>query len=248
MTKVALFYSNTTPLSAESHGNWSLVPPTRFGFAAAANSVPLATPEFEKAARYYPIVFVPEGDAMRACAILGYTQEQNLFVDSDGRWDAEYIPAFVRRYPFVFATTEGRDALTLCVDDSYAGFNQEGDGEPLFLAGGGRSGYLEQTLTFLQQYQAELGRTAELAERLVKLEVLEEVQAQVSLETGQQLSLKGFSAVNRDRLRALSGDALRDLAADDWLELIYIHLFSLGNFAQLMDRLATRRAAPATAE
>jgi hypothetical protein len=75
------------------------------------------------------------------------------------------------------------------------------------------------------------------------LDLLEPVTAQVSLATGEQLTLGGFSTVNRDRLRALPPEKLSELAQDDWLELIYIHLFSLANFADLMDRFARRQGA-----
>ena len=80
-----------------------------------------------------------------------------------------------------------------------------------------------------------------LTKRLEELEVLEDIQAQVSLTTGEQISLGGVAAVNRDRLRALAPDVLHELAQDDWLELIYIHLVSLANFSSLMDRFAAVR-------
>jgi hypothetical protein len=36
-------------------------------------------------------------------AILGLKTDQNSYLDSEGRWKARYLPAFVRRYPFVFS-------------------------------------------------------------------------------------------------------------------------------------------------
>ena len=227
-------------MSAEVHGDWCLDSGVGYLFARNSHFFPITTPEFEKAAWHYPIVFVSEGDTVVPCVITSYVQGSNLFLQDDGTWDADYIPAFVRRYPFIFASVEGRDALTLCMDDSFAGFNQEDRGERLFLLGGGRTGFLERTLTFLQQYQAEQERSAQLARHIADLGLLEPVQAQVSLQSGEQLSLGGFSTVSRERLRVLDATKLSELARDDWLELLYVHLFSLGNFARLMDRHAAQ--------
>ena len=242
-SKSALLYRNTVVVSSETHAQWSIeAEGGSYEFARDVGFVPLTTPEFEKAAHDYPIVFVEDEDAIRPCVILGYEQDQNLFVDVNGVWVDSYVPAFVRRYPFIFGSDTGRESMTLVMDSSYAGFNQEGRGERLFLSGGGRTAYLERLLEFLQQYQAETKRSAELSAELKRLEVLEPVQAQVSLDSGQQLSLGGFSTVNRDRLRALPASELKTLAQTDWLELIYVHLFSLANFATLMNRLAKRDA------
>ncbi len=243
MAKSALFYEHTVPVSSEAHQDWSLDPSAGFAFAKDVAFVPVTTTEFEKAAWTYPLVFVHEGDSVTPCAIMGYRHAENLFVDEQGQWTADYVPACVRRYPFIFATAHGRDTLTLCLDDTYPGFNQDGRGEALFMLGGAKSAFLDGRLAFLQQFQAEQMRSVELAGELAALDLLEPVTAQVSLDSGQQLTLAGFSTVNRDRLRALPPEKLRELAQDDWLELIYIHLFSLANFAGLMDRFAQREQA-----
>ena len=50
-------------------------------------------------------------------------------------------------------------------------------------------------------------------------------------------------AVNRAKLKAVSGDKLAELAKTDELELIYLHLQSMRNFTALKDRLAKTDAA-----
>ena len=56
------------------------------------------------------------------------------------------------------------------------------------------------------------------------------MQAQVTMESGGRVSLGGFMAVSRSKLKALPGDTLADLAATDELELLYLHLQSMRNF------------------
>ena len=40
---------------------------------------------------------------MYPVALLGLKKNQNLFVDKSGKWNADYIPAYARRYPFCMA-------------------------------------------------------------------------------------------------------------------------------------------------
>ena len=43
--------------------------------------------------------------------------------------------------------------------------------------------------------------------------------------------------VSRDKLRALAGETLQQLAKNDELELLYLHLASMRNFNDVKDRL-----------
>ena len=63
--------------------------------------------EFARAAAVYPIVFVEDKtkDAFRPVTLLGLDAGENLFVSESGKWEASYIPAIIRRYPFALANT-----------------------------------------------------------------------------------------------------------------------------------------------
>ena len=102
-------------------------------------------------------------------------------------------------------------------------------------------------LKFLQEYQAQFLRTQAFCARVKELDLLEPMQAQVTIEGGKRLSLGGFMAINKDKLKALPGDKLAELIKTDELELIYLHLQSMRNFEHLRDRLeiaTTEGAAP----
>jgi len=96
---------------------------------------------------------------------------------------------------------------------------------------------VENVLKFLQDYQSQFQRTRAFCAKLQQLDLLEPMQATMSLETGENLSLTGFMAISRQKLKALSADALSDLAKTDELELIYLHLQSMRNFSNARDRL-----------
>lgn len=245
MVTQVLFYERAVPISKQKHGGWSVKTGTDYSFAKLANSVPLTATEFASAGREYAIVFAGGEDAVMPAVILGVRQDENLYVSDDGSWTAEYIPAFVRRYPFVFAGTDAGANFTLCIDEEFSGCNTDGRGERLFDADGERTQYLENILGFHQAYQAHFQRTQAFGKKLKDLDLLEPMQAQFTIGTGERLALSGFMAVNRDRLKALSGDQLSDLARADELELIFLHLQSMQNFTPMIERAAGTAASAA---
>jgi hypothetical protein len=198
--------------------------------------------EFLQATREYPIVFVRSDETLMPVALLGVEDGTNAYVTETGGWDARYVPAFVRRYPFVFSRSEDATRFTLCIDESWSGCNEDGRGQRLFNDQGERTPYLDNILNFLQEYNVQFARTETFCRKLAELEILEPMQAQFTLVGDVQRSLTGFLAVNRDKLKALPADQFVALAQTDDLELTYMHLQSLNNFILVAERAAARRA------
>jgi hypothetical protein len=238
MATQLLFYESALPVSSQRHANWSVEVGGDYAFTRNVNSVPLMAVEFSHAAPEYAIVFAGRENDVTPAVVLGLRRNENNYLTSENKWDGKYVPAFVRRYPFVFSTDAGANAFTLCIDEAFKGFNQNGRGERLFNDEAKPTPYVQRVLEFLQEYQAQFRRTQSLCRRLIELNLLEPMEAQVTLKSGAQLSLTGFQVVNRDRLRNLSGDALASLAKNDDLELIYTHMQSVGRFSELVNRLA----------
>ena len=236
MATQLLIYERAVPVTRNRHGDWSVKTGTDYLFAQHVNSVPLTAAEFASAAAEYPIVFAGQGTEIMPVVLLGVREKENLFVDMHGAWKGKYIPAFIRRYPFVFSGTDKGDTFTLCIDEEFSGCNKEGRGEHLFDSQGERTQYLQGILNFLQAYQAQFQRTQAFSRQLVELNLLEPMQAQFTLKTGQRGTLGGFRAINRDRVKAMDGDKLAALARTDELELIYTHLQSLRNFTPMVER------------
>ena len=128
------------------------------------------------------------------------------------------MPAFVRRYPFVFSSGDQGKNFTLCIDEAFVGFNDEGRGRRLFTDEGKASEFTDEVLKFLQEYQRQFHRTKVFCAKLNELELLVPMQALVSLASGQKTSLTGFMGVDRNKLKALTGDKLAELVKTDELE------------------------------
>lgn len=243
MAKQLLIYESAVPVSAARHSGASVENTGGYAFSAGINAVPLMAVEFPRAAAEYAIVFTAAGDDVMPAVVLGLRGDQNLFLAPDAQWRAKYVPAFIRRYPFVFSTSANGETLTLCIDESYPGLNREGRGQQLFGDDHKPSAYTGQVLKFLQDFQARFQRTRAFGKRLKEFGLLEPMQAQVTTPKADKLTLSGFMAVSREKLRALSGERLAELASTDELELIYLHLQSMANFNDIKDRLIGEMAA-----
>ncbi|MGI9305463.1 MAG: SapC family protein [Gammaproteobacteria bacterium] len=248
MTTQVQFYELVTPISVERHGEWSVETGIDYSFAAQANSVPVLAVEFAHAAGEYPIVFAGEGDTILPLAVLGLVDKQNLYVGEEGTWKGNYVPAFVRRYPFVFSTADDGETFTLCIDERYTGFNREGRGRRLFDVDGKGTDYLDRIVNFLKEYQAQYQRTRAYCQKLSELELLEPMQAQMTVRSGQRLSMTGFMAVNREKLKGIEAQMLAELAHTNELELTYLHLNSLNRFTNMARRTEGVQIAPSALE
>jgi hypothetical protein len=250
MSKQLLIYTSAVPITSARHKTSSVEAVPGYAFSAGINAVPLMAVEFLRAATEYAIVFTLAGEEVAPAVVLGIKGDQNLYLADDAKWKAKYIPAFIRRYPFVFSTGGDGKMLTLCIDESYPGINTEGRGQRLFGEDGKPAPYVDSVLKFLQEYQAQYERTRIFCKRIKELGLLEPMQAQVVTPQGGKLTLSGFLGVNRNKLRALEGEALTKLVQTDELELLYLHLYSLRNFDDVKDRLfgTLSTDAPAAAE
>jgi hypothetical protein len=159
VAKQLLIYETAVPVSATRHAGVSLEGSDSYAFSAAINAVPLMAVEFPRATAEYAVVFAADGEELMPVVILGIRNEQNLYLAPDGHWKADYIPAFIRRYPFVFASTADGKSLTLCIDESHPGVNREGRGNALFGDDGKPTPYVDKVLEFLKDYQAQFERT-----------------------------------------------------------------------------------------
>jgi len=248
MTKQLLIYERAAPINQHDHRDVSVKIGGDFGFARDINSAPLMAVEFESASVEYTIVFVGDAGGVMPAALLGVRDNENLYVDETGAWNAKYLPAFIRRYPFVFSSDDNQ-RFTVCLDEEFHGVNRNGQGERLFDSDGQITQYLQNVLNFMQAYQAHYEATRGFVQRISELGLLEPTQAQFTLRTGQTITLGGFMTVNRARIRTLSGDDLAKLAGNGDLDLVYAHLSSQRNLTPTAERiLRLIEPAPAAAE
>jgi len=233
MRKQVLIYANPRPVTNGRHGGWSVDTRGDFGFAREINAVPLAATEFEIAAREYPIVFTEAGGSVSPAVLLGFRDGENLFVDSDGSWSAGYIPAFIRRYPFVFAHDQKTETYTLCIDETSDLCNEDHRGEPLFNEDGEASPYLQNMLDLLKRWERAAQDSQAFCARIGDLELLQPSEIKFRSKEDKPVKTRGFMAVGRDRLRALPAETVLEMHQNGDLGRIHAHLLSLHGIQSL---------------
>lgn len=243
MTTQLLIYERAVPISKQRHNDWSVKAGKDYSFASYANSVPLVAAEFPAASAEYAIVFAGTEKAVMPAVILGVQEKENLYVTDTGIWDSRYIPAFIRRYPFVFASNDEGKTFTACIDEEYIGCNQQGLGERLFDSEGEQTQYLGNVLEFLKAYQIQFQRTQIFCDKLQELDLLEPMRAQFEPRAGGRVSLSGFMAVNREKLKKLDSEKLGELIRTDELEMMYLHLQSMRNISEIARRMGAKTTA-----
>lgn len=230
-----LFYRKPVQLDTETHAGMTVSPsPHGYRFAADAQAVLLAGVEFFDAGRQFPIIFntLPDGRIL-PLALLGLEQTENLFVDGAGNWLGHYIPAYIRRYPFI--TSDRKEGpVTICFDEAFDGFNLEG-GAPLFIDGT-PSPKLQEIQAFLLDYLQQLQRTEQLGAMLAQSGLLTQINAQASLNDGRSFALNGMLVVDEQKLTQLPDSDIVKLFRSGLLALIHAHLLSLRNLGGLIDR------------
>jgi hypothetical protein len=236
-----LFYQRVVPLNDQTHAALRMRPLTLFRFAAQANSVPILAGEFVECARHYPIIFAPGDGGVVPAVLLGLRDNENLFVGEDGVWDAPYVPAFVRRYPFVPAkAADGQQVV--CIDEAAPCFGTK-DGDLLF-QDGKPTPALTHAMSFLGEFQSAAVSTEAMARKIDALGLLRSSDSLAQLNSGKQFRLSGLRVIDEAKLATLADADIVELFKSGALHMIYLHLQSLGNLGTLVDRLSTREGLP----
>jgi hypothetical protein len=224
-----LMFKKPTLLLAEQHSGFGFKPIDSFMYASNTNAIPLSMPEFEKAAISYPIVFT-NGDRPTALAVTGLTANKNNFVDADGAWLAgEYIPAYVRKYPFVFMESDDGEQFSLCIEDEYL---VESGGQPIF-DNEKPTSETQTALDFCKNFQASWQQTEQYVKILQELDLLIERRADIETQGGDRLSLDGFCVVDRDKYVNMPKSAVNELPRD-LVAAITCHFVSMSCWARLL--------------
>ena len=245
MSKQLMIYDNIQPLS-DKHLNWS-INVENFEYVSHLNSVPILATEISFAAAEFPVIFSPtnvEGEYI-PLAVMGLKEGQNLLLNEKNMLTTRYVPAFIRRYPFVLGGAQGAEVMAVCIDEGSKSVIQDGSkGQRLFKEDGTNSDYLNEVIEFQKDYQSRTEMTRTFCKKLHELGLLEPMAANISIKAKEEikLNLGGFFVVKRENLKAISDADALDLFKKDGLELIYSHMNSLANFNRLIDAMTAQLA------
>lgn len=232
-----LFFKDPVVISLQEHKDAKLRRNLDMSFTRSTNSIPLTVGDIVEAAKHYPVVF-SMGEKMVPVAIVGLEKE-NYFVNEKNEWlDGRYVPAYVRKYPFIFSEAPEVDQLTLCIDRNALASKGE-DGIAMY-EGDSPAPFLNNALEFCKAYQGEYMLTQRFSETVSKLGLLRQQRSEVKFANGRAVELNGFQLVDIEKLQNLADKDVVDMHREGSLPLIYSIVQSQSNWQRLLD-LGNRR-------
>jgi len=231
-------YQNVEPINSIAHLKCGIKELSTFAYAKEMIHAPITVAEFYESCKDYPIVFAKDAsESWSALALIGYKEKENLFIDEKGAWEKNrYVPAFIRRYPFIFVAQPNTDELSLAFDVTCKEekctvmerrfFDDEAKATP----------FLQTIMSFLTQFQNDAKATAEFIKQLDDWELLEARMANIVTPTGETFTLNGFYVINEEKLRHLAKKKKEEIYAKNAIPLITAHLISLSNIQRMGNR------------
>lgn len=242
-----LFYSNPQPLSSEKHAGLGLKQLEKpFAFLGKAHAVPLTVNEFGSASTSYPVIFV--GEDRTPVGAMGIRQDENVFVSAEGDLDDEvYVPAFARRYPFVFANDDKNQRMLLCVDRDAPMVSNQPDVP--FFENGQLSDFANNAMSFCQEFERQRRATVEFSRVMREMGLFTEKSASIQPRdaqgnpTGEPQKIADYWAIDEQKLNDLPSDKIEELYKSGMLGAIYAHMISLNNWPRIINRTLRAQAA-----
>lgn len=249
--QLPLFYKDLLPLNSRDHGDYKVSSFADASFLAGTHAIPLTVDEFVDAQRDYPIVFTA-GDNPLPIALMGLNEGVNTFIGDDGKLEGGvYVPAYVRRYPFILAKlSKDSDDMSLCFDPSAGVVGKSEDGQALFQDGEGdekqTTDYTKSVLEFCTRFEQSGQRTKSFLEELKKLDLLMEGRIDITRNDlpNQPFTYTGFQMVNEEKLRELPTETVEALNKNGMLMLMHAQLFSMNLMRTLFERQSAQGKVP----
>lgn len=225
-------------LKPAQHGGLKVLETNDYSYARGEVLAPIVFDEMADIAREYPIVF-PDNQTGLPCALLGLEDGQNAYVDEQGGWQGIYIPAHIRRYPFMLGKAEqaaaapprGKDRYIVLFDPD-APQLQDANGHPVFTQSGELTPHVKRRMALLESMQKAIPATQALVAAIDALGLL--VERTIQVNKGGKLTnvVKGLKVVDEKKLNQLPDADFVSLRNKGALPLVYAHLLSWANFRQ----------------
>ena len=234
-----LFYKAPRPVEATRHAKSGLIENMDVGFASDANAIPVNVVEFAVAARHYPIVFSTAEPSLPV-VVTGPRTGTNAFVGTDSSWARGfYVPAYVRRYPFILMENTEKEQFILCVDEE-SGAMTDGGERQLFNEEGKPSELTDRALEFCRAYHGQYEATRQFVAALNEHELLTDNSTEIRLADDRKIQMQGYKVIDREKFDKLPDDVFLEWRKKNWLPVVYSHLVSLSNWPSVLQRAADR--------
>ena len=231
-------YKKLELLSKEKHKDLKIGELKDLFFAKDIPSFPVLANEFELVSQSFPIVFTSEENpTIVAITSLG---NQNLAMNSEGKWLGSYLPAVYRKYPFTYASNQDNPEQRAVAIDVEAPHIGKDFGEALFDEQSNQTELLKGIIEFLNSYEQDAIRAKMIAKIISDAGILEDRELSIGEGETKQVLAKGFRVIDIKKLYDLDDATLASWVRNGIISFINIHLKSLDNMQTLMNLLYAR--------
>ena len=228
-----LFYQAPEILSVETHAQARFLSEDNFEFASQTMAIPVKIGEFMPAIRAYPIVFSLSPEPV-ALVVTGIRDNRNLFVEKSVWREGVYVPAYVRRYPFILVHENGSRDHVLAADRASGRIHNPGTvGDAFFDETSKPTEFAQKIFDFCMEFNRHYEAGLEFTKALSEQGLLIPFRASLSAPGAPAATLEGFSVVDEAKYRALPTSVLSEWMPKGWCDLIALHLASQQNWALL---------------
>jgi hypothetical protein len=242
-----LFYNDLMPLNSRDHTAWRTRGIDSADFLKGAHAIPLTVDEFVEAQRDLPIVFSAGADPL-PLALMGLNEGINTYVGENGKIsDPVYLPAYVRRYPFMLAKLSPEaEELSLCFDPTSDAVGAFSEGEPLFGGDSEPTDNTKRILEFCDSFEQAGQRTKAFIEDLKTHDLLMDGEIAITLndKPDQPFTYRGFQMVNQEKLREIAPAQLEIWNKNGFLMIVHAHLVSLDQMRKIFSRQVEQGKGP----
>jgi uncharacterized protein DUF6065/SapC protein len=241
--ELPLFFRKVVPLSRITHAKLGLRDGD-YSFAASTHLVPLAVSEVAHAAAHYPVVFSAANPPHPLC-VVGAMPGINLHVDRAGHWRAgAYIPAAVRRYPFITIISKDDPAtLILGIEETAAQLSPAAPAK--LFAGGEMTALCRERLDLCSRIGAAFEQTDAFAAAIAQGDLLMPVRNLAPALIAGRSSMEGLRTIDPERLASLPEATRTVWQGNRWLAALEAQIESARHWNRLL-ALEDAMSAPAS--
>jgi hypothetical protein len=227
-------FQKVVPVNKERHASKKIKEVSGFAFASKFHIAYVTMQEFARAASIFPIVFLEDKDKdeFRPVVLLGLNAGENLFVGKDGKWQASYVPAIIRRYPFALTPAGNDGQYVVCIDEE-SPLVSDTEGAPLFDDKGEPTQVIDNVKRYLAELQQMDAFTREFCKFLQANNMFTPLNMRVR-EASRVKNISGCYVINEERLNNVSDEKFLEFRNKRYLPAIYAHLVSLAQTERLV--------------
>ena len=226
---------NFVALNVNEHKNHKFKRHLDLKHTSEMHMTPICVQEFSAVCHEYPILFVKDSETgqFRAVALLGIKPKENVYY-KEGDWNADYLPEYLRQYPFVLTIDpNNKDQGMLCFDADSESVN-EAEGEALFNEDGSQSDFTRNIGEFIATYNAKMQSTVNFCKELVDKNLLVSKNLELQLANEEKYNLTGLYIIDEEKIQELSDEDYLSLRKNNLLAAIYAQLLSLSRINKLL--------------